>query len=248
MKKVTVIIPFMSSGHLINLLDILLENSVEPARILLIDNSRGACFKDIAAYLKSPSYVSYFVNDSKLTSVNASWNLGFRIVLDVFKDTDIVSVLNDDLVITKDFIKGVIDAFEELDDAGVVCPNTAVPLSIKSSGCVSIKESEVITWLRERSNESGLKYQRMPRRQGWAYSIDSKLLKNIPAIPEELKTFCGDDWIYYWTHKLGKNWYKMLRTVVFHYAGSTVRLFPEVRNTLKKEKGIFQKLIKEQNV
>jgi hypothetical protein len=79
----------------------------------------------------------------------------------------------------------------------------------------------------------------MKKREGWAFSFQFSLLKAIPPIPDDLITFCGDDWFWMHTHMKGFRWYKDTGNVVYHKVGAAVKKLG-VRYHLRRDKAAFE--------
>jgi len=157
--------------------------------------------------------------------VNESWNIGFSQA----GKCDILSVLNDDVVLNERFFERLVAPFQIIDCA-VVCPKTETTV-----------EGFDATRLR-----AGLGFDLAPmkRREGWAFSFRKDILDNIPRIPvEKFKTFCGDDWLWYHTVVQRMRWYWDLNNVIYHKVGASLDSMPKLRETLREEKEAFRESI-----
>lgn len=212
------------------LADVLLANieanTLKPAHILIIDNSPGGYSPTVEMagleVLRPPEPLG----------VNASWNLGMTRFL-MGDEGDALSVLNDDIEVGPRFFERIATAFEWNGRYGVVCPATLI-------------ESE--KWAKAKRIENGtgplsLTLAIMDRREGWAFTARRELLEKVPTIPKELKTFCGDDWIWYWTHHYDFVWVKDKRNIIFHHVGVSMR--PEFLGARKNEKRILLSELKQ---
>lgn len=148
--------------------------------------------------------------------VNASWNMG----ADRARDCDYLAILNDDVALCDTFFERNTRVFEQIPGCGVVCPDTRHDLSC------TIRSPRIV---------------QMKKREGWAFSIRRNIMEDIPRIPKALKTFCGDDWIWLWTHRLGYIWCKDTGNIVTHDVGRAVSALG-VRNDLEKEKRLLKDL------
>lgn len=198
--KIVVGVPVVQEGMAHILINQILNNSLLPDKLILIDNTEKGNF------FPNTMPISSIVIRQGRMGVNKSWNRLFKEAF--YYEADVLSVLNDDIEINKYFFEKIIRTFEKIGKAAVVCPNT----------------------LREKCrpvlNKSRKDWNRlfvMPRREGWAYTIRTSVLKHIPKIPLELKTFCGDDWLWYHTLALGYMWVKMLDNYIFHYGSTTIK-------------------------
>lgn len=157
------------------------------------------------------------------------FNKSINLALNALTDEDqAVSVLNDDVVLGPYFFEKNVNVLQSIATCGVACPAT---VHDKTYFLTSPHPPNV---------------HRMKRREGWAYTIRKDLLDLIPRVPhQKLKTFCGDDWIFWWTHKLGYFWYKDESNVIFHHEGATVKPLRLNRTDLAIEKATFAELIKQ---
>ena len=217
--KVGVLIPFVHDFYLTGILDSIQKNSLLPDVVLLLDNSPDNIVIDISRY----SFTLSWYKSHPPLWVNASWNYGID---KLSVEVDLISVLNDDLVLEKYFFEKLLKLADKNKNYSVFCPQTVpklndldVPILPDMAYC-----------------------DRMDRREGWAWTIRSSVAKQIPQIPPELKTWCGDDWMFRHCMKLGRPWAKMINNFCYHYVGgSNVKM--NVRKDLRREKNIFKELI-----
>lgn len=208
-----VIIPIVHEDYIHKLLDCIQRNSTQPSEIIIVDNSRNT--------LKVAKNITVIKPRTPM-GVNASWNYGIQKLI----NHDLISVLNDDLLIEELFFEKLQRLSEAKLKVGVFCPETrrdmsvfSPPYPIYSATCSP-----------------------MNRREGWAWTIRSSVARQIPPIPTQLKTWCGDDW--YWTHcyRLGYPWMKMEKNICFHYVGQSCKLVDK-RKDLNPEKALFRSLL-----
>jgi hypothetical protein len=62
-------------------------------------------------------------------------------------------------------------------------------------------------------------------------------------IPDELKTYYGDDWFWFHAHRLNFVWLKMMDNFVFHYRSVSVNKAGLAR-TIRPEFNIYKEKIK----
>ena len=219
--KIDVIIPVIRKDLLKLLIDDFKGQSLLPAHVLVIDNSGTT---DSTEYTDMPFPVTR-VAQSKNIGVNASWNLGIGICL----NCDAVAILNDDIRISVDFFKKIAAVLNLVPDAAVVCPQT-----LPETDC----------FLQNPHQETG-RIIPMRKREGWAMSIRRDILDQIPPIPDSLRTFCGDDWFWYWTVvRLKKYWVKDLSNIIYHHVGASMVENLNIRAALKAEKAEFARIIR----
>lgn len=198
------------------LLKSIARNTLQPEQVIIIDNSLIPTPFNFDGQLTCA-----LIRPLEMLGVNASWNMGAELC----EDCDAVSILNDDVVLRDDFFEKNARLFQEHEDCGVACPGTIHDLSLLS---VAASKRTIV---------------RMRKREGWAFTIRRTLLDQIPPIPEELRTFCGDDWFWTWTHKKEFYWYKDTSNIVYHKVGASVRPLG-LNARIKQEKAVFLKLIK----
>lgn len=211
--KIGVIVPVINNNFLPGLLDCIERNTVHPDSIIIIDNS-----PDRGIVIQTRLFFHKLVPDAPL-GVNASWNLAIPMLVST---SDLISILNDDLLIEDRFFEKLIDTALLCPDASVLCPST-----------LKNKEDIIHAFKHENNGAS-----RMQRREGWAWTIRSEVAKKIPPIPGDLKTFCGDDWYWYHCHKMNRPWMKMTTNYCYHYGSQSVNLIGAGKD-LRSEKNIF---------
>lgn len=230
--NIQVIIPVVNIRMFNILLKNILENTVLPSSIIIINNS--------SQHIKLPSSFSetkfIIINPPTPLYVNESWNLG----ISYLSKCDFVSILNDDIEIPKFFFERIAKGFKTFSNAGVICPCT-----------VTRREGVAIFPVVD-------KYVKMQRVEGWAFTIKKSLLDAIPPIPPALEFFFGDDFFWWYVYRTspGCLWYKDRGTVIYHAVGTSLRKIDkakraqikrnerEVWYNLKTElikKGIFNK-------
>jgi len=213
--KYNVIIPVVNRKLAAPLLDSIAANTIIPANILIIDNSRAD-----TAFPADTRLPLTIIDPGKRLGVNASWNLGIR----ENGDCDYLAILNDDVILGNRFFEKNIDVFRQHQDCGVACPATVHDPT-------------------DMDNNISGPIIRMKRREGWAFSFQWPVLKEIPPIPAALVTFCGDDWFWVHMHLKGFRWYKDTGNIVYHQVGAAVRQLG-VRPHLKRDRATFRSLNK----
>ncbi len=150
--------------------------------------------------------------------VNESWNIGVSL-----SNMDVVAILNDDIIIGNRFFERMTQALQLKKRAAVACPMVVLNKWF-------VGESDRIMIVP------------MLLREGCAMVIKKEILDRIPKIPKELETFCGDDWYWYWTHRLGYRWIGVDSVRIFHYVGRSLDDLG-LRDCMKGEKRKFLKII-----
>lgn len=198
-----------------------LENgSVRPNTIFIVDNTPTRDFY----YLSDRVDLVIVQSDNGWT--NESWQLGLDLT-----NADALSILNDDLVLNENFLKKVREGLKD-KKCGVICPRT---FADQQSG-----------WQEEmkRTEKLPSSFERMKKREGWAFTIKRECFSKIPPIPKDLKLFFGDDWYWRWVHKIGYFWHKDVNNVIYHAVGSSMRKGEEAlrkfRRIREEERKIFR--------
>lgn len=209
---ITVVIPTHNQiVYTDQLLNNILQNKILPQKIILIDDCGTEDVKNLVKKYKSLP-IEYIRHSSNM-GVNYSWNEGIQRTT-----TPIVSVLNNDIIINKFFFKKIIDSYNSNSKWGIVCPNT-----ISKSKSVNLTVDEPVV------------LQNMGKREGWAWIARMSFVKRIDPIPSFLRTYCGDDYIFFCARKLGYSILKMMNNVIYHYGGKTVRATKGERKRDKKK-------------
>lgn len=87
----------------------------------------------------------------------------------------------------------------------------------------------------------------MKRREGWAWTAKSSFIKNIKPIPNCLKIFYGDDYIFHCAKMLGYDCIKIKNNYIFHYKESTIKKIINRNETISKECLLWKKILEEMN-
>jgi len=218
--QVGVVIPIINDRYIYTLLDCIGRNSIHPDSIIIIDNCKNKCnLKITSTGLRMETH-----RPNLPLNVNASWNYGIK----TLADFDLISVLNDDLLLEDLFFEKIIRLAKKHPNYSVFCPET-------------VKDPDLVRESLPLGSESGVE---MGRREGWAWTIRSSTAKHIPPIPEELVTFYGDDWFWYYCKiKLNQPWLKMINNRCFHFVGVNQLKNEDSVLHLKKERALFQQML-----
>lgn len=206
----SVIIPTLQPRLCEEMLETLFGNTILPRQIIVINNSKTPiAFKGIEEVIAG-------------WGVNKSWSEGFKRVL---PDTDLVSVLNDDILLNRRFFENLQEVFLYNLRAGIVVPNTAHTL-------------EEFRYRLTKDEPQNIR--KVIKREGWAFTIRKFVLDKIPAIPKRLDVFFGDDWIFNHCHQLGYDWLRDATNWIYHMGGKTTNLdFNRMKERLQVERGIY---------
>jgi GT2 family glycosyltransferase len=204
MFSVDVVIPVLNEvAHTESLLSDICENSICPQQIIIIDNGSTDATPDVVQSFTDKLPIVYLQNETNL-GVNASWNLGTKLAT-----ADLVSVLNNDLILNKYFFEGVIKTFKLNPNCGMACPRTT------QGSCDGQKNLARNSKLREENCVS-----HVPWRWGWAFTMKRDLALQV-LIPKTLFNYCGDDYHYHFLKLFGYEILCMDDNFVYHYGGIT---------------------------
>jgi len=198
------------------------ENTILPKEIILIDNgSTDSYYKLVKKYKKLN--INYIRKETNV-GVNAAWNDGLRLA-----KTPLISILNNDLLLNKYFFQKLQETFTEYLDVGIVIPRVVRGENIE---------------LLNSSKDEKIKIIDIKRRNGCAFTIRKEASDKFPPIPTMLKTYCGDDYLFKQTLKLGYRNVRMVNNLIYHYGSKTVlKVWPNKITPREKEKEIYKKLL-----
>lgn len=218
---ISIIIPVINQIGLTEQLLCGIYNNISLLKeIFLIDNGSKDNYTDLIKKFNNPN-ITYIRNKNNI-GVNPSWNLGISLSTGKY-----ISILNNDIIINKSFFSKISDTFENNSNIGIVVPNT-----------VSTKYIE--------SDNNSPEIRKISKREGWAFTIRKEITDKIPPIPKELNKCFGDDYLFYWTWKLGYKIVKIMNNQIFHY-GSMTQIHEVKKKHLpnKEDERIYWNKIKE---
>ena len=189
MKKVSVVIPTLQKNiEMLNNLVNMLEKDESVSEIIVIDNS-------CCGYNSDCSKLRTIVPKENLF-VNPSWNLGVKEAKE-----DIVALLNDDVTLPYDFCSRVAEKMSP--EMGIVGFHRDFIDNIPQ--VMPIPESTEI------------KLERANGRCGF-FGIAMFFYKSSYVdIPEDIKVYWGDDWLYYQNIKLHRKNYYISNQRIYHW-------------------------------
>jgi GT2 family glycosyltransferase len=214
----SVIIPVLKNvEYTENLFKDISNNVVLPDELLLIDNSEDDSYDNLVEEYKEKINIIHMKQEKNL-GVNGSWNFGIE-----KSKNNLVSILNNDLLVNKFFFKKIIETMEN-EKVGICVPET-------------IKDMN--DYLFYNHVDEPVTLRGIRKRQGWAFTINKIVVDKCGYIPcDKIKTFYGDDFLFNCTRSLGLRTPKITNNIIFHYENAT----------LKKYFGDFkQELIREKN-
>jgi glycosyltransferase involved in cell wall biosynthesis len=219
---ISVVIPVFNQ---IVLTDLLLSyisvNVVKPLEIILVDDNSTENIASLVPKYKDLNIV--YSRQRKNWGVNSAWNVGIRAA-----KGDLISILNNDIIISKFFFKYVQKVMDDNPNIGICYPAT---IGKKSLILQADKEPQIAIEV------SGY-------REGWAFTIRSKIAKDCYPIPPELRMFCGDDYLFESTRKRKFEVVRMLTNPVYHYTSVTLSasLGSKTDTILEEEKKLWNKI------
>lgn len=201
-STISVVVPVINERFLGSLLGDIRKNTMRPDEILVIDNGAGVAKPICDQFTDLP--IRYLPQTQNL-GVNASWNLGLSLARN-----ELVSILNDDLILNDKFFEMILQTFQSFPNAGLVVPQTIMnPRHVHPAGT---NERPIVAML--------------PQREGWAFTTRKSLAE---PIPESLFTFCGDDWLFKTVVSKGYWPLKIINNRIFHHIGISQNLEERAR-------------------
>lgn len=212
MKKVSVIIPTLQKNlELLNSLVKTLSSDISVSEIIVIDNSTKG-------YTYESDKVRVIVPKENLF-VNPSWNLGIKEAKE-----EIVALLNDDITIPENFCQSVISQMHE--KMGVVGFHRDYIINIPK-----VMPTPTLT---------NIVLEKATGRCGF-FGIAMFLYKtSYFEVPEDIKIFWGDDWLYYQNKKRKRNNYYIAGQEIYHY-GSLSSTDKAVNPYSKNDSKLYRK-------
>ena len=220
---ISVVIPVLNQSFLTNnLLDYIEKNTVKPGEIFLVDNASTEDIQSIVS--KHHDLNIIYLRQKKNIGVNAAWNIGIHLSKGEF-----LSILNNDIIITKFFFEYIEELMTKQPNVGICVPST-----IRDKTTVLMVETYPY-----------IKTFPLGKREGWAFTIRSKIAKACYPIPEDLNLFFGDDYLFGKTREMKYSILRMVTNPIYHYGGMTLsNTFGESKTLelLKNERKIWEKI------
>lgn len=178
-----------------NCINYLLNQEYKEFKIVLVDqNSTEDGTKEMLDNISDPRVE--IVKNPENIPLNHVWNWFYMNYTD-----DILCFLNNDVRITDNFISDVMGIFSKEDNVGIVVHST-------NHENYTVKQPTLEYTVVERS-----KYM-----QGWDFSIRREL---YTLIPEEIKTYCGDDFLYHHLYLKGYDMAITTSSPMIHFEGQS---------------------------
>lgn len=222
---ISVIIPVINQISLTKqLLYEIYDNTYTPKEVILIDNGSSDSYDVLCKYfVQEMGYkfkIIYFKNNRNI-GVNPSWNFGISQSTGKY-----ISILNNDISITKSFFRKIINIFELNPQIGIVVPNTIDDISNNIEDDYDKPE-----------------IKKIKQREGWAFTIRKDITDKIPPIPSELNKNFGDDYLFYYTSKLGYKTVKIVNNYIKHIGSVTQKAVKKIYQPNKEyEREMWNKI------
>jgi len=195
MKIRVLVINLNNKNYTINCINSLFNQKFNDFNITLFDqNSNEAGTEEMLNHFieKGVDVIKNKTNDP----VNSVWNWFYK-----NHTEDILCFLNNDVLIYDNFISDVIHVFEKENYVGIAVHST------NHDNYIAKKETTEYQIV-----ESG-KFM-----QGWDFSIRRPL---FTLIPEELKTYCGDDFLFHNLYEKGFDLAYITSSPMIHFEGQS---------------------------
>lgn len=201
------------------------QTSPVVGKIIVIDNTGGQFHDRLGALEGFMHKLEVHDGEAHGFYVNDAWNFGIQ-----ESDAEYYLLLNDDILMDRHVLETAVDQMEKHKDIAL--------LTVATQNNVNIDNYEKID---HRGASPDLSPKLPNNRQGWLM-IGRK--KQWEPIPEGLKLFYGDDWIYHKAKKKGQ--IRILsKCVVSHFQSSSVnKNIGRLRPIIKEDEKCWAELYK----
>lgn len=218
----SIIIPTMQKDlAVLNKLLIQLNSDESIGEILVIDNSCKGFSSNLSKVIVHVQKENLFVNPA--------WNLGIKLSSDKY---DYFGILNDDIIFQKNMFKAVERFFENADDnvglAGIDCANNT-PKELFDTY----------------PDDTDVKFEKLNKLSGFWGSAYFGKKSNYFEIPNEIKVFYGDHFLFRRNQQAGRQNYcitninvKHLESLTSHSSTFIKKLFKSDRKYCIKYDGV----------
>jgi GT2 family glycosyltransferase len=226
----TVIVPVFNLAQKTNdLLDSISNNEYKPNEIIIIDNGS---IEDIYSLVKSHSDLNInYIRLEENIGVNPAWNLGIK-----ESKNDLLSILNNDIIVNKHFFRSISDTMKN-PKIGVCIPTTTNAID-------DIEEVK-----KDMTYESPIIEEFTGFLGGWSFTIRKEIINICGYIPDTLRTFAGDNFLFDCCDILKYDRVKIVNNKIFHHYHATLSEFNmdshELRVKENKEWNVQRILIRE---
>ena len=222
MTKLSIIIPTMQKDlEVLNklLLELVDDNSI--AEIIIIDNST-----------KGFSYDSEKVRvivPKKNLFVNPAWNLGIQEARNEY-----IGILNDDLLLPKNYCSEVLNFIAKTENVGLVGIDSKL---------ISNTQKEFFETYPEEKKLGFEKFNSSYETWYWGSAIFGKK-ENFYEIPDNLKIWCGDNYLQKMNIDNGKQNYQVVNVEIKHLSSLTVNSSKKIKRILQNDIRNYSKIDK----
>lgn len=191
--------------------------------VLLIDNGAETGVKYVIdKYVNSKTNV-FVINNKENIYVNPAWNQIINFFLN--NDYDYLLIMNSDLILQKDW-KQVLDFYLEKYPELIPVPVISHDKSIlKSQVDIEFNYGEVF------SSTAGV-----------CIVLSKEMANKIYPIPEQLKVWFGDNWIYDGLRKLGYRTFVLNNFISYHSGSQNVSRVKGISEIIEQDKIEWEKL------
>jgi len=127
--------------------------------------------------------------------------------------TELIGILNNDLILGKHFIEATIQSFEQTDY------DILVPFTLPTPDHSQL------------DRQLDLKVVPLYRREGWCILGRSTSLKKLPPIPsDDLRLWYGDTWLFHHAWRAGMKIGLMLHNRIYHEVSKTIQATQKEKN------------------
>ncbi len=120
-------------------------------------------------------------------------------------DTPLLGLVNNDVVLGKWFVEYTVNSFENTDY------DILVPLTLPRGNAVLLDK------------QKRFRIGTLWRQQGWCMLFRTDSLRRLPPIPDDLRLWYGDSWIFHHAWAAGMKTGVMLHNRILHERGRTIR-------------------------
>lgn len=222
-KKLTIlIVNYNTWEYSKNLISDLLNQNNSDFRICLVDqNSSEDETCDLIKYAVTNGV--YVIQNTINEDLNRVWNLFY----DMF-DSEYLCFLNSDVRVTNNFVRDTIELLDTLDEVGIAIHTTNNINYMKADPSLTFEILKPKLF------------------QGWDFTIKRSLYKRIP---EELRIFGGDDFLFGWVDKMGYEIGLIYSSPILHYKEVTRNKNKTYVNIIhRNDTQEFKKIIKKLNI
>ncbi len=189
------VINLNNKNYTTNCINLLLSQKFNEFKITLFDqNSNEEGTDEMLDYFRNKN-IDVVKNNSN-DPVNSVWNWFYQ-----NHTEDILCFLNNDVLIYDNFISDIIHVFEHESNVGIAVHST-------NHNDFTIKKE-----ITEYTIVEPKKFM-----QGWDFSIRREL---FTLIPEELKTYCGDDFLFHNLYEKGFDLAYITSSPMIHFEGQS---------------------------